>query len=182
MKRSDGWMIVAAVSLALAGTVFAAAMKVGTPVYVKARNTRLLAAGDVGAQVSATLQPGEVVEWQKKEGAQFHEVLVTATKKKGFVFFSNLSTQKPAPEYLRGKGDGPVDTRSFASSGAATKALAEGPIAYGEKKLNAKDAVTSVIGLDNLARGITAQELQFYAETHELNAPVMIKAGPEGAK
>src|SRR4051812_38371274 len=69
-----------------------------TPLYVKARNTRLMASASPTADVVAILQPGQKVLWKgaDPQNKQWHRVVVEG--KAGLVFQSNLSKQPPSME------------------------------------------------------------------------------------
>lgn len=180
MNRKRWWLVIA---LVLAGSGAFAALAAGQKIFVKAKNTRVLQKPDLASANVETLQPGEQVVWQQKEGEHFHQVL-TPRGKKGYVYFANLSTKPVTLEYLRKDGDKPVDPKSFATSGAATKALAPGPIAYGEQKLDPKlgpIAVANVVALENLARSVTDDELRAFSEKRGLTLPLMA-SGAKAAK
>jgi uncharacterized protein YgiM (DUF1202 family) len=116
---------------------------------------------DATSGVLAVLQPGDEVKWQKAEGKEFHSV--QSGGKTGYVYFSNLSTSKPAQEYA--KGSGAVDSKAFASSGAATKALGDGAIAYGDQKLNNDDAVKAVLAMEAMGQQTTAEDVAAHVKT-----------------
>lgn len=175
------WLLLA--SLWVTGVAFAA-LSAGQKVFVKAKNTKVLRSAEFAAAAVDTLQPGELVVWQKKQTDQFHAV-ITPKGKKGFVYFANLSTQPPMVEYLRKTGDKPADPKAFATSGAATRALAPGPIAYGETKLDptlGPLAVANVMAMEQLALSVTTDELQQFGEERALVLPLMVSDAKRGAK
>ena len=164
-----GRLIVAAALLAAGGAF--AGLSAGTTVFIKAKNTKLLKAAKVDAAAEgAALQPGDEVAWQKMEGKEFHQVKVGG--KTGYVFFSNLSTKKPEPEYLQGKGA--VDGKAFASSGAATKALA--PAATNDKAMSdakLKEAAKDILAAEALSQlVVTPGVAAAHAKTAGLNRVV----------
>ncbi|MFL5319324.1 MAG: SH3 domain-containing protein, partial [Myxococcaceae bacterium] len=130
-------------------------------VWIKAKNTKLLQKADATSKVIAVLQPGEEVAWQSgPEAKEFHKV---KSKKEGYVYFANLSLQPSEPEF---KPNGEkVDPKVFANSGAATKALSEGAIAYGTKKLSREDAVRSVIAMEAIAAKVDPTQLAAHAKS-----------------
>lgn len=170
MKRSRTFVILACLAVASA----AVALTAGQKVFIRAKNTKVFKKPDLADTASVeTLQPGQEVVWQKKENDQFHEILTPAGKK-GYVFFANLSLRKPESEFLRAQGDKPVDPKAFASSGAATKALAPGPIAYGEQKVeNGAAAVANVLAMEAIAKSVSNNELKEFGDKRGVVAPVV---------
>lgn len=145
--------IIIGTALLVSGAALAIAKD--TTVYVKAKNTKLLAKPAANATVSGTLQPGDEVKWQSgPEAKEFHKI---KTKQgEGYVYFSNLSTKPPVQEFVKGS---PVDTRAFASSGAATKALGDGAIQYGTEKLNNEQAVKAVLAMEAMGEQTEASQV-----------------------
>src|SRR5262245_23769870 len=116
-------VLLAALSLCAAVTALAADDK--NTLYVKARNTRLMASAAPTANVVAILQPGQQVTWlgADPKNKQWHRVKVKGKEtQEGLVFQSNLSTKPPNME-LTAKSERPVDSTAFANSGAAVKGL-----------------------------------------------------------
>lgn len=147
--------LLAALLVLASGSV--AALTAGTKVYIKAKNTKVLAKADpASAVVGKVLQPGDEVAWQKSEGKEFHQIK-TSDGKTGFVYFSNLSLNPPPKEFVQGTGT--VDTRGFASSGAATKALGDAAVNYGGKKLNNERAVKDVLAMEGLSAQTNASDV-----------------------
>jgi uncharacterized protein YgiM (DUF1202 family) len=156
-------VLLAALSLCAAITALAAEGK--DTLYVKARNTRLMASPAATADVVAILQPGQQVTWLRADpkNKQWHHVKVEGKKpQQGLIFQSNLSTRPPNME-LTAKSGRPVDATAFANSGAAVKGLSEGAIAYGNGKPDLAQAVKQVQALENLAGQITPAELAAHA-------------------
>ncbi len=145
------------------GSATALAVSAGGTLYVKARNTKLLASASPTADVVALLQPGEQVKWQGADPAnkQFHKVEYGA--KKGVVFQSNLATKPPSTELVASQGGKELDPKAFASSGAATKALGETAKEYGEKG-NMKEAVAKLQALEKLSKSVTPAEVADHAK------------------
>lgn len=159
-------VLLAALSLCAAVTALAAEDK--NTLYVKARNTRLMASASPTADVVAILQPGQQVEWQGADpkSKQWHHVKVKGKQPlQGLVFQSNLSTRPPDMELTSKNGGRPVDATAFANSGAAVKGLSEGAITYGngKKEPDLSQAVKQVQALEKLAEQITPAELAAHA-------------------
>jgi uncharacterized protein YgiM (DUF1202 family) len=159
-------VLLAALSLCAAVTALAADDK--NTLYVKARNTRLMASAAPTADVVAILQPGQQVTWlgADAKNKQWHRVRVNAKKiKEGLVFQSNLSTKPPNMELTTKSGGSPIDPTAFANSGAAVKGLSDGAIAYGngKKDPDLSQAVVQVQALEKLAEQITPAELAAHA-------------------
>jgi hypothetical protein len=135
MKRGV-WAIAVTVAL---GAVPAAAVSKGGKLYIKSKDTAVLAKPDAKSKTVGKLQPGDEVIWNgaATEDKRFHEIAATDPKKKkvkGFTLQQNLSPSKPQMEILLSKGGKPIDAKSFASSGAATKALTEAGLKYAKRK------------------------------------------------
>lgn len=124
-------------ALVIGGTAIAA--KVGDPLFVKAKNTKLMKTASATADVVGVLQPGEKVTWQGAEADKKWQK-IQAKAGSGVVFVSNLSSKPPSTEISATKGGSAMDTQAFASSGAATKALGEGPKAMASQMDLAKAA------------------------------------------
>ncbi|HEX8699114.1 MAG TPA: SH3 domain-containing protein [Myxococcaceae bacterium] len=133
--------------------------------YVKARNTRLMASASPTADAIAILQPGQQVDWlgADPKNGQWHQVVFG--KKKGVVFQSNLSKQPPRMELVAQDGSTqPKDPVAFANSGAAVKGLAKGAIDYGQAKgTKFDDASKQLQALEVLAETITPDQLAAHA-------------------
>jgi hypothetical protein len=140
-------------SLSLAAPA-AHALKDGDTVYVKARNTKLLVAGSAGAEVKATLRVGDALRWHQKEPSGFHRVSLPGKAEVYFVYGANLSLQAPSQEQWTA-GATTVDTKAFASSGAATKGLSEGAfqMAVGDAQL--ERAAKDLLALEALQAAVT---------------------------
>jgi hypothetical protein len=159
-------VLLAALSLCAAAIALAADAK--NTLYVKARNTRLMASAAPTANVVAILQPGQQVTWLGADASnkQWHRVRVDGKKpKEGLVFQSNLSTKPPDMELTTKSGGRPVDATAFANSGAAVKGLSDGAIAYGngKKDPDLSQAVKQVQALEELSKEITEAELAEHA-------------------
>ena len=138
--------------------------------YVKARNTRLMASSAPTAGVVAILQPGQKVKWlgADKKSPQWHRV--EASGKQGLVFQSNLSKKPPSMELLAKDGGTPVDAGVYANSGAAVRGLSDGAIAYGngKKDPDLSGAVTQLQALEAKADQIGPEELAAHASKARL--------------
>lgn len=174
MDTKARWLVA---TLALCAASTALAVKAGEPLYVKARNTRLMASTAPTADTVAILQPGQQVTWlgSDPKNKQWHRV--DAAGKKGVIFQSNLSTKPPSMELVAKEG-AKVDAVGFANSGAAVKGLSNGAIEYGKGK-NSQDfseAVERLQALETLAEKITPEQLAEHASKARL-FPVV---GPKG--
>jgi uncharacterized protein YgiM (DUF1202 family) len=157
-------VLLTALSLCAALTALAADGK--TTLYVKARNTRLMASASPTADVVAILQPGQQVTWlgADAKNKQWHRVKVKGKKtRQGLIFQSNLSTKPPNMELTAKSGGQPVDANAFANSGAAVKGLSEGAIEYGNGKPDLSQAVKQVLALEKLTEDITPADLAAHA-------------------
>lgn len=154
------------VAFVLGTTATAVAAKVGDTLFVKAKNTRVVAKASPTADVVTVLQPGDEVVWQgaDKKEKRWHKVNVAG--KEGMVFQSNLTTKKPSMEVVGTSGEA-VDAKAFASSGAATKALGPGAKQYGEKK-NLKESVAQIEKIEQQAKSISAKEVAEHAKKNGL--------------
>jgi hypothetical protein len=161
-----------ALALCAVSTALAAGTSAST-LYVKARNTRLMASASPTADVVAILQPGQKVIWKGADpkNKQWHHV-VAEDGKAGLVFQSNLSKQQPSMGLVAKDGTRSTDTRDLVSSGAAIRGLADGAIKYGEEKGKKQPSfsasVTQVEDLEKVARSITLEELAAHADQAHL--------------
>ena len=165
--RITGKRLAALLTVCAAGLAFAQkpAEKPKGTLYVKARNTRLMASASPTANAVAILQPGQEVAWlgADPKNKQWHRV--EFGKKKGVVFQSNLSKQPPNLELVAaGASPRKEDPVAFANSGAAVKGLAKGAIDYGEAKgTKFDDASKQLQALEVLAEKITPDQLAAHA-------------------
>lgn len=163
-KRLVAVLILCAAGLALA-------QKAKGTLYVKARNTRLMASPSPTADVVAILQPGQQVTWLGADARdkQWHQVQVEG-KPRGVVFQSNLSKQPPNMELVtKGGAARPHDPVAFANSGAAVKGLSKGAIGYGEAKgTGYKEAAQQLVKLEELAKKVTPEQLATHASKSRL--------------
>lgn len=163
-------LLAAALSLCALGPAGAAETKT-TTLYVKARNTRLMASSAPTANVVAILQPGQTVEWlgADPKAKQWHHVKVSG--KQGVVFQSNLSKQAPSMELVAQDGaKKEVNAGVFASSGAAVRGLSDGAVKYGQGKqdLELQEAVKQLQALETHSEKITSEELAAHASKAKL--------------
>lgn len=132
--------VVCAVALTVAlGASPALAVSKGGKLYIKTKDAAVMGKADAKAKKVGQLQPGDEVTWNgaAADDKRFHEIVPTDPKKaktKGFTLQSNLSPSKPQMETLLSRGGKPIDAKTFASSGAATKALSEAGLKYAERK------------------------------------------------
>lgn len=162
--RTKWTLPIAAFVLGSAATAVAA--KVGDTLFIKAKNTKVMASASPTANVVTVLQPGDEVVWKgaDKKVKRWHKVSVGG--KGGLVFQSNLTTKKPNMEVVGSSGKA-VDAKAFASSGAATKALGPGAKAYGDKK-NMGEAVAQLEELEKLAKEVRDTDLAQHAQKNGL--------------
>lgn len=138
--RKTSRLAVALGLLAGAGLAFAG---VGEVLYVKARDTRFQKEPTPTSALVAgrpTLQPGDKVEWQGRDGKdpKWHKVKAGALE--GYVFQSNLSKSPPSTELDSRNGGKAVDAQAFASSGAAIRGLSETGDEYAKESNAAAEA------------------------------------------
>ena len=164
MPRSVSMKIAIAVALSLSGAAVAG-VAIGGKLYVRARDTRLMASSDPRAKVSAVLQPGDEVLWDGADPANKEWQRVRFGERKGVVFKKSLATKPPSAERVASAGGKEVDSQAFASSGAATKLLGDGAVGYGEKK-DWNDSVKGLLALEALAKGVDPAKVA----AHERNA------------
>lgn len=154
MKRV--YRAVAAAALMSASGAWA--VKVGDNLFIKAKGVKLLKEPKAGSAPVAPkeLAVGDEVKWQgpSDKDKTFHKI--EAGGKSGFVMMSSLSPSKPQMEVV--EGGKALDTKAFASSGAATKGLTQAALSYSDKK--AKDG-------DDTMKKAAVQVI--YAEEHSKN-------------
>jgi len=162
MKKRRVVFAVGVAAVLAGGTALAA--KVGDVLFIKAKNTKVLASASPTADVVAVLQPGEPVKWGGADAAnaKYHKV-DTKSGKSGVVFQSDLSPNKPSNEVIGSEGGKSVDAQAFASSGAATKALGESAKEYGQKK-DMGEAVADLSALEDLSKKVTLADAADHAK------------------
>jgi len=161
--------MVVLVGLTAASLAFAVAP--GGKLYIKARNTRLQKDASPTADVLKTLQPGTEVVWNGADAKDKKWHKVTAAGVNGVVFQANLSPAKPSGELLAKDNGKQIDPQAFATSGAATKALGDGPVAYGGKK-GYKDSVEEILLLEAISGQISNDQLADHAKAAGINQVV----------
>lgn len=166
--RKKARVVAAVLALGLAGDALAVGK--GGTLYVKAKNTRLMASASATAPALEVLQPGQAVKWMGPDAKdkQWHQVEVTLGKKtlKGVVFQSNLATQPPNMELVASEG-GVVrkDANDFAKSVAAVKLLSPGAMKYGKSKgQDMSKAVDDLKALEDLASKVGPDALSAHAK------------------
>ena len=157
MKRLYG----AVAAAALLGASGAWAVKVGDNLFIKAKGVKVLKeAKATAAAVGKELNVGDPVVWKGPDAKDktFHQVTDGAGKT-GFVLMSSLTPNKPSPEVME-TGKPAIDAKSFASSGAATKALTPAGVTYAKDGDNATttEAAAEIIYVEqhNIAKGTPA--------------------------
>jgi hypothetical protein len=165
--RIAGKRWVAVLALCAAGT--ALAVKPGGSLFVKARNTRLMASPSPTADVVTILQPGQQVKWLGADAKDKQWHRVEADGKQGVVFQSNLAPKAPELELIAQNGVRQVDPVAFASSGAAVKLLGDGVISYGNSKgQDYGQAAVQLRQLGTLAREIPLKDVSERARQAKL--------------
>ena len=153
MKRG----IRALAAIALIGASGAWAVAKGGKLYIRSKDTKVLKEPKAAATAVATVQPGKEVTWQGASPVdkQFHEITVDG--KKGYVLMSNLSPNPVAQEIDSSTGK-PFPAQSFASSGAATRALTPAGVTYAKDSPSKSDAAAEIIYAEqhNFAKGTPA--------------------------
>lgn len=157
MRQVMGWALCAA----LVGPA-ALALDKNATLYVRSRNTRLV--DKPNGKVVAVLQPGEQVKWQGVvEGSPGWHQVITSKGKKGALLTANLSTKPPSTEIVATEGARAMDTSTFLTSGAATKALAPAAMTYGEQK-NMAEAAKEVRAMEALSKSVELDDVAKHAE------------------
>lgn len=151
MKR----LYAAIATAALLGATGAWAVKIGDNLYIKTKGVKLLKDAKAnGATFGKELNVGDAVVWKGADAKDktFHQV--EAGGKPGFVLMTSLTPNKPSPETMEA-GKAPIDAKSFASSGAATKALTPAGVTYAEGSVEKTEAAAEIIYVEqhNIAKG-----------------------------
>jgi len=134
-----------------------------TKVYIRARNTRLMKSSALTAKPVKVLQPGDVVTYLGVDptNPQWHRVSA-GNNLEGVVFQSNLSLTPPKAENLGASTASAVELKSYASKGAAIKALGPGALDYA-KQNNAGDVALRIAGAEQLAKDVSEKQLAEHA-------------------
>jgi len=159
----------------------AAAAKPGDTLYIKARNTRVLKAPSAGAAVVVVLQPGDAVTWQGPDPRDKRWQKVTSGKQQGVVMTANLTAERPRQEVTGVTGAAAQDTSAFMSSGAASKALGAGAIAYA-KEQKAETAARQLQRAEAMAKTVGPREVSAHARKAGLHDVVGAGAGVAEAR
>jgi hypothetical protein len=138
-----------------------------TPVYVKARNTKLLGAASANAEVKAVLRVGDTLQWIAKSSNGFHSVRLPGKEAVYFAYGANLSLKPPRQEQWAAAGT-TVDTQAFASSGAATKGLSEGAFQLAVSDAQLEKAARDLLALEALQAGVTDAEVDAHLRAAKL--------------
>jgi uncharacterized protein YgiM (DUF1202 family) len=157
------WLVV--VLCAVAGVAAAAAaVKPGSTLYVRARNTRVLKAPG-SSEVKTILQPGDKVKWLGKDKNGWHTI--KAGGYQGVVLGASLSVKPLQMELVSSDGKRDTDATAFLNSGAATKALGPGAIAYGDRKKKDGEehsrAVRDASAMEKIAKTVTTADIAAHA-------------------
>lgn len=164
MRRTFTWSLLWLGIAAAVAPPAAWALESGATLYVRAKNTKVLAKPSYTASVVAILQPGQPVTWRERGAAPWHRI--ESRGKTGYVLGSNLATSKPRPELRKGSGSssGGSGLRAIASEGAAVKALSEGSIAFAKEESSKGNqsyltAMRQLLVVEAVAAQVTATEI-----------------------
>lgn len=141
--------------------------------YVRAKNTKLLASPSPTANAVATLQPGDPVTWIAPDAKDPRWHRVQSGKKSGYVFQTNLTSKKPTAEVHATTRTGvKALAGGEASKGAAVKALGDGALSYAEEQPELKTVVDQLQKVDEIANKVTAKQLAQHTKTSGLPVAV----------
>ncbi len=166
--------------IALAVLVGSSALAAGSPaLYVRAKNTKLLAQPSALSKAVATLQPGDEVSWLARDAKNplFHKVS-TKGGQTGYLFQSNLATAKP-PAEVHAQVAGNEAVRRVggdASTGAATKALGDGAVSFKEQPEAAK-VVSQLQAVDAIANRVDGKAIAAHVKSAGLQQPAKLATG-----
>lgn len=142
------------------------ALEPGATLYVRAKNTKVLAKPAYTANVVTILQPGQAVVWREKGASPWHRI--DAGGKVGYVLGSNLATSKPKPEVRASAGPGNSGYKALASEGSAVKALSEGSIAFAKQEGGTNQsylqAMRQILTLEAVAEQVSMAEVAAQAQ------------------
>jgi hypothetical protein len=161
------------IGVTLAAVAYAAAK--GDTLFVRAKNTHLKKAADATAATMAILQPGDPVSYVGPASGShgWHEVQAKGAE--GFMYQSNLTTSKPQLELIGAQQS--VSPEVFASSGAATRGLADGAKHYGTvTKGQYAKAVKDIETVEDIAKGVTDAKLAEHESQSHLHPMVGAEA------
>jgi len=167
--KAPGWLLL----LLSMAAPSAHALKDGDTIYVKARNTKLLVAAKADADAKAVLRVGEPLLWRAKDAGGFHRVSLPGKTEVYFVYGANLSLQAPRQELWTASGT-KVDTKAFASSGAATKGLSEGAFQLAVNDAQMERAARDLVALEVLQAEVTEAEV----DAHLRRAKLAVEPAP----
>jgi hypothetical protein len=166
---------------ALLATAAAAGVKPGETLYVKTRNTRVLKSPSASAAVVVVLQPGAPVTWEGPDPTDGRWQRVTSGKKQGVVMTANLAAEPPKPEVTQITGATSSDAKAAMSTGAASRALGAGALAYA-KELGSETAAKQLERAEVLARTIGPKQVAEHAKKAGIHSIVGASAGVAEAK
>jgi hypothetical protein len=116
------------------------------------------------------------VRWRGPDAKDRRWHRIEAGGKKGVVLTANLSTSPPKAEITGSRGAAAADTSSFMSSGAASKALGSGAIAYA-KRQKVEASARQLERLEKLAKSVGPREVAEHARKAGLTPAVGAAAG-----
>ncbi len=153
-------LIIGLASMALLGSSAALAVKSGDTLYVKTKDAKLLDKAEPKGKVIGVMKPGDTVTWKGADANKpFHKV--EAQGKAGFTVQQNLTPNKPSAEVATSDGK-PIDQEAFKSSGAATKALSEAGLKYGEGNPDLVTLSKGIMTAEGIAAKVEPQEATEY--------------------
>lgn len=157
-------------SLALLWASAGHAIELGGAVFVRTQAPRVLSeAGASARPVKVSLAVGQQLVWLGVDSSkQFHRVAwaeLSASQQRdcekagrcGWLHVTALTPRKPADEVLQAGGK-PISAAKFASSGAATKALSEAALKYGNTK-GVAELSGELITAESIASKVTAPDI-----------------------
>jgi hypothetical protein len=166
--------VVLGLGVTLAAGAWAASR--GDTLFVRAKNTHLKKSADATSATLTILQPGDPVSYvgPATAGKGWHDVQAKGAD--GFIYQSNLSTSKPQLELIGAQQS--VSPEVFASSGAATRGLAEGAKNYGTvSKAQYARAVKDIENAERIAQGVNDAKLAEHEARSHLHPMVGAEAG-----
>jgi hypothetical protein len=156
-------ILIAGFPLAVILAASSSAVEVGGTLFIKSKNTKLFANPSPTAPVVELLQPGASVVWKGADATKKRWHHVKSGANEGVVFQSNPSPKPPSMELVASEGGKEVDPQAFASSGAATKALGDAAVKYGESK-DMSEVVVELDAVISLSDEVTPSDIANHVE------------------
>jgi plastocyanin len=153
-------LIIGLAASALLVSSAALAVKSGDTLYIKTKDAKLLDKPDAKGKTIGTMKPGDTVTWKEADkNKPFHKI--EAAGKAGFTVQQNLTPNQPSKEVATSDGQ-PIDQEAFKSSGAATKALSEAGLKYGEGNTDLVALSKGIMTAEGIAAKVEMQEASDY--------------------